>query len=140
MKGQNSRSLNTLSIYSCSYNILPEQEHCHEPNTHRKIIPTQIIHPEKSYLHQSGRPKIMPSERSEAQNNTLVIRVRYGADGAPTMGATGPFRRPESLNGLVRGVFFGIPCPCPRSRFRLTHTPDGSPLKIGRNKRGPCRE
>jgi len=51
--------------------------------------------------------------------------------------APGPFPRPPPLNSLGRGVFFGIRCPCPRSSPRPTHTPDGCPLKIRGNKRGP---
>ena len=53
--------------------------------------------------------------------------------------APGSFPRPAPLNGLGRGVLFGIPCPCPRSGPRPTHTPDGSPLKIGGNKRDPVQ-
>jgi len=53
--------------------------------------------------------------------------------------APSPFLRPAPLTGLGRGVFFGIPCPCPPSGPRPTHTPDGSPLKMGGNKRGPAQ-
>ena len=53
--------------------------------------------------------------------------------------APGPFPRPAPLNGLGQGVFFGIPCPCHRSGPPLTHTPDGSPLRMGGNKRGPVQ-
>jgi len=53
--------------------------------------------------------------------------------------APGPFPRPAPLKGLGRGVFFSVPCPCPRSGHRPTHTPGGSPLKIGGNKRGPVQ-
>jgi len=66
-------------------------------------------------------------------------RVRYRADGAPKTRAPGPFPRPAPLNDLGRGVFFRIPCPCPRSGPRPTHTPVGSPLKIGANKPGPVQ-
>ena len=70
---------------------------------------------------------------------TFVHRIRYGADGAPKNAGPWPFPRPAPLNGLGRGVFFGSPCPCPRSGPRPTHTPDGSSLKIGGNKRGPVQ-
>jgi len=53
--------------------------------------------------------------------------------------ASGHFPRRTPLNGLGRGVFIGIPCRCPRSGPSPTHTPDGSPLKIGGNKRGPVQ-
>ena len=69
----------------------------------------------------------------------VLARVRYGADGAPKNVSPRPFPRPAPLNGLGRGVFFGIPYPCPRSGPCPTHTPDGSPLKIGGNKRGPVQ-
>jgi len=67
------------------------------------------------------------------------IGVCYGADGAPKNAGPGPFPRPAPLNGLGRGVFFGIPCPCPRSGPCPTHTPDRSLLKIGANKQGPVQ-
>ena len=60
-----------------------------------------------------------------------------GRTGPHKTGAPGPFPSPAPLNGLGRGVFFGIPCPCSRSGPRPTHTPDGSPLKMSGNKRGP---
>jgi len=50
-----------------------------------------------------------------------------------------PFSRPVPLNGQGRGVFFGIPCPCPPSGPLPAHTPDGSRLKIGGNKPGPIQ-
>jgi len=56
------------------------------------------------------------------------------------MRARGPFPLPARFHSLGWGVFFGIPCPCPRSGPRPTHTPDGSPLKIRGNKQGPSRE
>jgi len=46
------------------------------------------------------------------------------------------FPHPTRLNGLGRGSFFGIPCPCPPTDPHPTHTPDRSPLKIDGNKRG----
>ena len=72
-----------------------------------------------------------------------ALRVRYGADGAdgaPKNAGPGPFPRHAPLNSMGRGVIFGIPCPCPASCPRPTHTPHGSPLKIGGNKWGPSRE
>jgi len=66
------------------------------------------------------------------------VRVPYRVDTARRTQAPGPF--PPSLNSLGRGVFFGIPCPCPRSGPSTTHPPDGSPLKIGVNKWGSSRE
>ena len=68
-----------------------------------------------------------------------IIRVRYAADGAPKNAGPRPFSGPTPLNGLGRGVFFGFPCPSPRSGPRPTHAPDGYPLKIGGNKRGPVQ-
>ena len=62
-----------------------------------------------------------------------------GRTGPRKTRAPGPFPRPAPLNGLGRGVFFGIPRLCPRSGPRPTHTPDGSPLKIGGNKWGPVQ-
>ena len=80
------------------------------------------------------------NKRNKKISIALGDRVRYGADGAPKNAGPSPCARPAPLNGLGRGVFFGIPCPCPRSGPRPTHTPDRSPLKMGRNKRGPSRE
>jgi len=62
-----------------------------------------------------------------------------GRTGPRKTRAPGPFPRPAPLNGLGRGVFFGIPGPCPRSGPHPTHTPNGSPLKMGGNKRGPVQ-
>jgi len=62
-----------------------------------------------------------------------------GRTGPRKTRAPGPFPRPAPLNGLGRGVFFGIAGPCPRSGPRPTHTPNGSPLKMGGNKRGPVQ-
>jgi len=62
-----------------------------------------------------------------------------GRTGPRKTRAPGPCPRPAPLNGLGRGVFFGIPCPCPRSGLRPTHTPDGSPLIIAGNKQGPVQ-
>ena len=67
------------------------------------------------------------------------IRVRYAVDGTPKTWVPGPFPRPAPLNALGRGVFFGILYPWPRSGPCPTHTPDGSPLKIGGNKWGPVQ-
>jgi len=53
--------------------------------------------------------------------------------------APGPFPNPAPLNGLGWGVFFGIPCPSSPSGPCPTYTPDGSPSKIGGNKRGPVQ-
>jgi len=69
----------------------------------------------------------------------VEVEFVTGRTGPRKTRAPGPFPRPAPLNGLGRGVFFGIPCPCPRSGPRPTHTPDGSPLKIGGNKRGPVQ-
>jgi len=68
-RGGNSRSLNTLSIYSSSYDKLQEQEHRHENHTYRKIIRKQIhsekvIRPERSYTHKSYAHKIIRSGKS----------------------------------------------------------------------------
>jgi len=68
-RGGNSRSQNTLSIYSSSYDKLQEQEHHHENYTHRTIIRTQthsekIIRPERSYAHKSYAHKIIRSGKS----------------------------------------------------------------------------
>jgi len=73
--------------------------------------------------------------------STIRICLEFvtGRTGPRKTRAPGRFPRPAPLNGLGRGVFFGIPCPCPRSGPRPTHTPDGSPLKIGGNKRGPVQ-
>ena len=68
-----------------------------------------------------------------------LLEFVTGRTGPRKTRAPGPFPRPAPLNGLGRAVFFGIPCPCPRSDPRPTHTPDGSPLKIGGNKRGPVQ-
>jgi len=62
-----------------------------------------------------------------------------GRTGPRKVRAPGPFPRPAPLNGLGRGVYFGIRCPRPRSGPRPTHTPDGSQLKIGGNKWGPVQ-
>jgi len=74
-------------------------------------------------------------------NSKPMIKIEFvtGRTGPRKTRAPGPFPRPAPLNGLGRGVFFGIPCPCPRTSPRPTHTPDGSPLKIGGNKRGPVQ-
>jgi len=62
-----------------------------------------------------------------------------GRTGPRKTRAPGPVPRPAPLKGLARGVFFGIPCLCPRSGPHPTHTPDASPLKMGGNKRGPVQ-
>jgi len=67
------------------------------------------------------------------------LRVRYGADGAPQNVGPWPFCPPRPTQRPGAGVFFGIPCPSPGSGPCPTHTPDGSPLKIGGNKRGPVQ-
>ena len=67
------------------------------------------------------------------------IEFVTGRTGPRKTRAPDPFPRPTPLNGLGRGVFFGIPCPCLRSGPRPIHTPDGSPLKIGGNKRDPVQ-
>ena len=67
------------------------------------------------------------------------IEFVTGRTGPRKTRALGPFPCPAPLNGLGRGVFFGIPCSCPPSCPRTTYTPDGSPLKIGGNKRGPVQ-
>jgi len=72
-------------------------------------------------------------------SETAWIEFVTGRTGPWKTRTPGPFPRPAPLNGLGRGVFFGIPCPCPRSGPRPTHTPDGSRLKIGGNKRGPVQ-
>ena len=69
----------------------------------------------------------------------LWLEFVTGRTGPRKTRAPGPVPRPAPLDGLWRGVFFGIPCPCPRSGPRPTHTPDGSPLKMGGNKRGPVQ-
>ena len=79
-RGRHSRILNTLSIYSSSYDKLQEPEHHHENHTRIRIIRTQthsdkIIRPERPYAHTSYVYKIIRSERSLAQNNTLVQRL-----------------------------------------------------------------
>jgi len=69
----------------------------------------------------------------------IVLEFVTGRTGPRKTRAPGPFPRPAPLNGLGRGVSFGILCPCPRSGPSPTHTPDGSPLKMGGNKRGPVQ-
>jgi len=69
----------------------------------------------------------------------LLLEFVTGRTGPRKTRAPGPFPRPAPLNGLGRGVFFRIPCPCPRSGPRPTHTPDGFPLEMGGNKRGPVQ-
>ena len=66
-------------------------------------------------------------------------KVRYRVDGAPKNAGHRPFSRPTPLKGLGRAASFGITCPCPRLGPRPTHNPDGSPLKIDRNKWGPVQ-
>jgi len=82
-----------------------------------------------------------PPANAQAQNIATLTNVEFvtGRTWPRKTRAPGPFPRPAPLNGLGRGVFFGIPCPCPRSGPRPTHTPDGSPLKMGGNKRGPVQ-
>jgi len=67
----------------------------------------------------------------------LPLEFVTGRSGPRKTRAPGPFPRPAPLNRLGLGVFFGIPCPCPHSGPRPTHSPDGSALKMGGNKRGP---
>ena len=69
----------------------------------------------------------------------VFLTVRYGADRAPKTWAPGPFPSPAPLSGHGWGAFFSIPCRFPRSGPCPTHTPDGSPLKIGGTKRGPVQ-
>jgi len=66
-------------------------------------------------------------------------RVRYGADGTPKNAGPRPFSLPRPTEPPGAGCLFGIPCPCTRSGPRPTHTPDGAPLTIGGNKRGPIQ-
>ena len=68
-----------------------------------------------------------------------LLEFVTGRTGPRKTQASGPFPRPAPLNGLGRGVFFGIPCPSPRLGPCPTHTPDGSLSKIGGNKRGPVQ-
>jgi len=74
-----------------------------------------------------------------ASNDQVSLEFVTGRTGPRKTRAPGPFPRPAPLNGLGRGVFFGIPCPCARSGPRPTHTPDGSPLKMCGNKQGPVQ-
>ena len=67
------------------------------------------------------------------------IEFVTGRTGPRKTQAPSPFPHPALLNSLGRRVYFSIPCPCPRSGPRPTHTPDGSPSKIGSNKRGPVQ-
>jgi len=69
-RGGNSRSLNTFSLYSSSYNMLQEQEPRHENYKHRKIIRTQIIHTEKSYAHKSTQKKSSTKKDHTHTNHT----------------------------------------------------------------------
>ena len=79
--------------------------------------------------------------RSKIHLSDAYFQIEFvtGRTGPRKKLAPGPFPRPAPLNGLGRSVFFGIPGPCPRSGPRPTHTPNGSPLKLGGNKRGPVQ-
>ena len=52
-----------------------------------------------------------------ASSNIAILQSEFvtGRTGRWKTRALGPFPRSAPLNGLGRGVFFGIPCPCPRS-------------------------
>jgi len=78
---------------------------------------------------------------TQATKESIWLQVEFvtGRTGPRKTQAPGPFPRTAPLNGLGLGVFFGIPCPCPHSGPRPTHTPEGSPLKIGGNKQGPVQ-
>ena len=45
----------------------------------------------------------------------ITNSVRYGVDRAPKTRDLRSYPRPAPLNCQGRAVFFGIPCPCPRS-------------------------
>jgi len=77
--------------------------------------------------------------RTGSSNVGGGYRVRYGADGAPKNRGPRPFSPPRPTQRLGAGCLFRHSLPCPRSGPRPTHTPDGSPLKIGGNKRGPVQ-
>jgi len=93
-----------------------------------------------SNIKRGGRGAQNEKKRSQQKDTTRrssALEFITGRTGHQKTLAPGPFPSPAPLNGLGRGVFFGIPCPCPRSSPRPTHTPDGSPLKMGGKKRGP---
>jgi len=97
-----------------------------------------IVNPPYS-LAQNALAERMNRTIIEGARCLLEVEFVTGPTGPRKTRAPGPFPGPAPLNGLGRGVFFGIPCPCPRSGHRPTHTPDGSPLKLGGNKRGPAQ-
>jgi len=53
---------------------------------------------------------------AEGEEDVWVAPVEFvtGQTGRRKTRARGPFPRPAPLNGLGQGVFFSIPCPCPR--------------------------
>jgi len=63
--------------------------------------------------------------------------VSYRAHRAPKNPGPRHVSCPTLLNGLGRVVFVVIPCLCPCSGPRPTHTPDGYRLEMGGTKLGP---
>ena len=98
-------------------------------------------HPQDEEHHwEEGEQEVHPREEEEEEEVVVHPREHLefvtGRTGPHKTRAAGLFPRPAPLNCLGRGVFFGIPSPCPRSGPCPTHTPDGSPLQIRGNKRG----
>jgi len=123
----------------------------HNYNIHDKeSLATLVAFMEwKHYFEGTEKPITVNTDHQNEQYFLITkawtpsqIRLEFvtGQTGPRKTLAPSPFPRPAPLNGLGRGVFFGIPCPSRGSGPRPTHTLDGSPLKMGGNKRGPCRE
>jgi len=70
---------------------------------------------------------------------TTMARVRYGADGAPENAGLRPFSPPCPAQRPGAGCLFRHSLPLSPLRPPPTHTPDGSPLKMGGNKQGPVQ-
>ena len=62
-----------------------------------------------------------------------------GTAGPGKTWAPGPFPRPAPLDSPGLSIFLNIPRPYPHPGLHPAHPPDGLPLKIGGEKRGPIQ-
>jgi len=98
-------------------------------STTAMVITSQVSLNTANYIHQESTDMtqnnnivgyaLMPAggvQQAPPAGQTYHLPLEFvtGRTGPRKTRAPGPFPRPAPLNGLGRGVFFGIPCPCPR--------------------------